>query len=113
MKGVLLIIGFLAAVLLFADRGIAAGKQDGKALYSAKCSGCHGADGKGNAALATALSADPGAMDLTKKDVKDVKKRSNQDLSCVIKNGKGKMPAVTGLSDAEITAVIKYVRSLK
>lgn len=105
-----MIVGFWAAVLLFADRGIAAGPSDGKALYSSRCFGCHSVDGKGNAAIAKALNADPGAMDLTRKDVK---KRNDKDLSAVIKNGKGKMAAVNGLSDAEVAKIIKYLRSLK
>ena len=110
MKSVFSAAGFLVAVLLCADKGIAAGPPVGQALYSSRCSGCHGADGKGNAALAKALGVDVTAMDLTKKDVK---KRNDKDLSGVIKNGKGKMAAVKGLSDAEIKVVIKYVRSLK
>jgi len=44
----------------------------------------------------------------------EVQKMSDADMAALINNGKGKMPAFKGkLSDDEISAVVKYVRTLK
>ena len=93
MKGKLLGAAAAAAGLLWAGAAIA----DGAGTYAAKCKGCHGADGKGNATMKVpAFSSGDAAM----KDV--------------IAKGKGKMPVYGGkLSDAEIDEVVKYVKTLK
>lgn len=75
--------------LLLADLAHA----DGAAVY-AKCKGCHGADGKGNAAMKVPAFASP-----------------NKDI---ILSGKGKMPSYKGkLTDAEIDEVVAYIKTLK
>jgi len=44
----------------------------------------------------------------------DVQKTSAADMTALIANGKGKMPAFKGkLSDEEISAVVTYVKGLK
>jgi mono/diheme cytochrome c family protein len=44
----------------------------------------------------------------------EVQKMSDADLTALVTNGKGKMPAYKGkLSDDEISAVVKYVKTLK
>jgi len=71
---------------------------DGAAVYG-KCKGCHGTDGKGNAALKIA------PFDASKPEAA---------LKAVIADGKGKMPAYKGkLSDAEIDEVTKHIKTLK
>lgn len=85
--------GVLAAGLLW----VSAVQADGAAVYS-KCKACHGADGKGNAAMKVAPFAG----------------KSDAEMTKVIKEGKGKMPGYTGkLSDAEIGEVVKYIKTLK
>jgi mono/diheme cytochrome c family protein len=71
--------------------------------YKAKCAACHGADGKGNAAMKTKdLASD------------DVQKMSDADLSGVIAKGKKPMPGYEGkLSADEINDIVKWIRSLK
>ena len=71
-------------------------------IYKAKCAGCHGADGS---------KAMMGAKPLNGADVQAM---SDADLSASITNGKGKMPAYKGkLTDAQISGLVKYVRTLK
>ncbi|MBI1909486.1 MAG: cytochrome c [Deltaproteobacteria bacterium] len=71
---------------------------DGAAIYQ-KCKGCHGAEGKGNAAMKVA------PFDTSK---------SEADLTKVIHGGKGKMPSYKGkLTDQEVGDVVKYIRTLK
>ena len=74
----------------------------GEATFKAKCAGCHGADGKGKEAMKT---TDLGAA--------DVQKMSDADLSGVITNGKGKMPAYKTLSADQVKDLVSFVRSLK
>ena len=76
------------------------------ATYRRYCVGCHGADGKGNSGLTGA--------DFTKAD-SALLTRSDADLLASVRNGKrgvtATMPAhAPVLKDAEIVAVIAYVR---
>jgi cbb3-type cytochrome c oxidase subunit III len=79
---------------------------DGSAIFKKNCMVCHGADGKGFAALKTPNFTDPKWQSATK----------DKDMREVIKNGK-KGTAMVGfggqLKEEEITAVIAYIRSLK
>lgn len=80
----------------------------GKAQYDKLCVSCHGADGKGNPAMAKAMGEK--GLNLTTKEVKDAK---DEDLIKVIAEGKGKMPASgKGLSKSEQKDMVDYVRSL-
>jgi mono/diheme cytochrome c family protein len=75
--------------------------QDSAATFKAKCAMCHGADGKGGK-MGTRDFASP-----------EVKAETDAQLTDIISKGKGKMPAYTGkLSDADITGMVAYVRSL-
>lgn len=98
---------FFAGVSLNAGNG-----PDGKALYeSNKCSMCHAQDGKGNKKMKT---VEESKLDLTDDETT---KKSDAELSEVIKEGssasKMKMKAYDKLSAEEVTALVKYVRSLK
>jgi cytochrome c oxidase cbb3-type subunit 3 len=78
-------------------------KANGAALYAAqKCGGCHGPDGKGKI---------KGVPDFS--DPAWQKKTTDAAMTEQIKKGKlPKMPAYEGkLSDAEIKALIGYIRS--
>lgn len=83
---------------------------DGAAVY-AKCKGCHGADGKGNAAMATGMKVDAAALDLTKAATKA---KSDADLEIMVKDGRGgKMPAFGAkLSADQIKEVVKFIKGL-
>jgi cytochrome c6 len=85
------------AVLSFAF--LSAQAQDGPATYKAKCAMCHGADGSKLA-----------AHDLSSATVQGM---SDADLSAIITNGKGKMPAYKSLNPDQVTALVAYVHTLK
>jgi cytochrome c6 len=72
------------------------------ATYKAKCAMCHGADGKGKESMKT--------PDFTSADVQ---KKSDADLSAVITNGKGKMPAYKTMTPDQVKDMVAFVRSLK
>ncbi len=74
----------------------------GEATFKAKCAMCHGADGKGKEAMKT--------RDLASADVQ---KMSDADLSGMITNGKGKMPAYKTLTPDQVKDLVAFIRSLK
>jgi len=79
---------------------------DGAAIYQAKCSTCHGKDGRGIPNWKA-----KGQPDFTESTWQ--KSRTDAQISDVTKNGKGKfMPAFKAkLSDEEVAAVVSRVRS--
>lgn len=85
--------------------GVCAPDQpDGAALFKQKCSMCHGADGKGYAAIKTPDFTDP----------KWQASKTDKEIATTIKNGKsGTMMKAFGneLKDDEIDALVKQVRS--
>ena len=82
-------------------------QSGGADVYKAKCLMCHGADGAGATPAGKALKA------ASFKDAAIVS-ASDADLIAAVTKGKGKMPANQGkLTDAQIKAVIAYVRTLQ
>lgn len=80
---------------------------DGAATFKAKCAMCHGADGSASTGMGKSMGLKPLSSP-------EVQKTSDADLIALVTNGKGKMPAYKGkLSDEEISAVVKYVKTLK
>jgi len=74
-----------------------AADASGETIVAAKC-GCHGPGGKGGRA--------PNLTNLSSK--------SDSDLTSIIHDGKGKMPAFGGqLSDEQIKKVVTYLKGLK
>jgi cytochrome c6 len=100
------ITSMLVLALLLAAAVPAVAADDAAALYKSKCQVCHGADGKGS----------PAGQKMGSKDFQspDVAKQSDAELIKVTKDGKGKMPKYDGkLTDDQIKALVKYIRSLK
>ena len=78
---------------------------DAGALWGQHCASCHGKDGSGNTAMGKKL----GVRNYTKEQA-----FSDAEAANVIKNGKGKMKGYKGkLSDADISALVAYMRTLK
>jgi len=95
----------MALVLsLAAVTGIA--QDAGKATYTAKCAMCHGPAGVPNPAMAKALGV-PSIADAP------VKAMTVAQIATQVKTGKGKMAPITGLTDAQVTAVAAYFKSLE
>lgn len=78
----------------------------GKALYEKSCAGCHGPDGKGNEKMTAIL----GVKELGIVS-KETAKKTDEQLSKVIAEGAGKMPA-SKLTKDEQKQVLGYARSL-
>ena len=80
--------------------------QDGVATYKAKCAMCHGPTGTPSAGMIKAMGmkpvSDPSMQALTVAQI-----------SATVKNGKGKMKPIAGLTDAQVSAVAAYFKSLK
>jgi cytochrome c6 len=94
---------FTAALLAGAGLMGSPAKADvaaAEATYKAKCAGCHGADGKGKAAMKTRDWASA-----------DVQKISDADLANVITNGKAPMPPFKTLSADQVKDLVAYVRT--
>lgn len=76
---------------------------DAAATYKAKCSGCHGADGKGVESL--------GTPNMT--DAKWQAGHSTAVITKAINDGKGQMPGFkSSMSAADVKAMVAYLRSL-
>jgi mono/diheme cytochrome c family protein len=86
---------------------LAADADAGKTAYEKTCAGCHGADGKGNPALAKTLGEK--GLNIVGKETKQ---KSDEVLLKIIAEGAGKMPASKKLTADEQKAVLKYSRSL-
>lgn len=102
----------LAALLVSSLVGWSA-HADAPATWSANCAACHGKDGKGGTMMGRRLSikdlADPAVQaSFTDADATKAIKEG------VTENGTQKMKAFGDkLSDADIKALVAYVRSLK
>jgi mono/diheme cytochrome c family protein len=92
------------ATIIIASAGIGFG-ADAAAIWSQQCASCHGKDGSGNTMMGKKL----GVKDYTKEQG-----FSDAEATNIIKNGKGKMKGFKDkLSDADVKALVAYVRSLK
>ena len=97
----------LVLIVCLALASTAFAAADGAALFKAKCAMCHGADGSASSGMGKSMGLKPLGSP-------DVQKMSDADMTTLIANGKGKMPASKGkLTDDEISAVVKYVKTLK
>lgn len=103
MKTAMILTAALATALLLPS-GLQAG---GAETFKAKCASCHGADGAGQ----TGMGKKMGLRDLGSADVQ---KQTDAQLTAIIADGKGKMPAYGAkLSAEEIKALVAHMRSLK
>ena len=96
------IFTFATIIITSAGIGVAA---DASANWAQSCASCHGKDGSGNTMMGKKLAL---------KDYTKQQSFSDAEATNVIKNGKGKMKAYKDkLSDADVKALVAYVRSLK
>jgi cytochrome c6 len=88
----------LACGMSFAD--------DGAATFKSKCAMCHGPAGTPNPAMAKAMGIKP---------VSDpaIKALTVDQVIATVKNGKGKMKPIAGLTDPQVKDVAAYFKSLK
>jgi cytochrome c oxidase cbb3-type subunit 3 len=98
------VLGLGVGLLICGFALSAAPVSDGVALFQQNCAMCHGADGKGFAAIKTPDFTDP----------KWQASATDKEIAEVIKNGKKgtPMPAFGGkLKEADIQALVRYIRS--
>jgi mono/diheme cytochrome c family protein len=100
----------LVTAAAFLSAGLNASAADGAAIYAKECAKCHGADGKGDTKMGKKLKI----KDLTV----EVAKLSDAKIAASItdgvkEGGKVRMKPIKGQSDADIQAVVKFVKSLK
>ncbi|MGC1782285.1 MAG: cytochrome c [Acidobacteriaceae bacterium] len=101
------VIGTCALLALAALMSCAAATaQSGEALYKSKCQSCHGANGIPNPGLAKLLGVKPVSDP-------EIQKLTVDQMATAVKNGKGKMKPVAGLTDAQIKDAVVYYRGLK
>lgn len=79
----------------------ASAADNGRQLYLAHCSGCHGTNG---------ISVIPEAKNFSRAELFT---RTDQNLIDIIRSGRNMMPAYVGiLNDQEVTVIINYLRTL-
>lgn len=100
-------------VALAAVAAWSASAADGKELYDKQCAKCHGPNGKGQ----TAMGKKVGCKDYTDAKVQDALKDEAAFKAIKEgykdKDGKEVMKPSEGLSDAEIKALVAYMRTFK
>jgi cytochrome c553 len=103
----------ITVILAGVFAAVAVHATDVKENWEKNCVKCHGADGKGN----TKQGKKVGIVNLT--DPKVQEKYTDEEIFKRLKEGvnddegRVRMKAVEGLTDAEIKALIRYVRTLK
>jgi mono/diheme cytochrome c family protein len=95
----------LAAVVSLAGAACFA-QSPAEANYKSKCQACHGATGTPSIGMAKAMGIKPNTDPAIKSLTAD-------QMFAAVKNGKGRMKAVVGLTDAQIKDVVAYYRGLK
>jgi mono/diheme cytochrome c family protein len=96
---VLAVVVSLACAVGFAQ-------SSGEATYKAKCQSCHGSTGTPSPGIAKMMGVKPASDP-------DIKKLTAAEMIASVKNGKGKMKPIAGLTDAQIKDVVAYYRGLK
>jgi cytochrome c6 len=81
-------------------------QDEGASLFKSKCAACHGADGSGNTAVGK-------SMKLHDFSSPEVQKQTDAELTAIIANGKGSMPAYKDkLASVQIQQIVGYIREL-
>lgn len=103
MTKTILSLVVLAMVVSLAS-AVCLAQSSGQATYKAKCAMCHGATGTPSAAMAKSMGVKPASHP-------EIKKLTEAQMIAAVKNGKGKMKPVGGLTDAQIKEVVGFYRS--
>jgi cytochrome c6 len=99
------VIAVVLATLVFLSAPAKADGAAAEATYKAKCTMCHGPDGKGETATGKMMKAKDFSLE-------EVQKMSDADLSSVISSGKGKMPPYKTLSADQVKDLVANIRAL-
>jgi len=97
----------LSALIVIALFSICALADSGADIYKAHCSACHATSGAGDTMLGKNLK-------LRSLSSSEVQQQSDAELFSITSRGKNRMPAYgRKLSQQQIEAVVKHIRSLK
>lgn len=95
---------FVLAVVMSLAGAVSFAQSPGEATYRAKCAMCHGATGTPSAGMAKSMgikaASDPSIKTLTVAQ-----------MIAAVKNGKGRMKPISGLTDAQIKEAVEFYRS--
>ena len=80
--------------------------QTGDATYKAKCASCHGPTGTPSAGMTKMMGIKPASDPAIRALTVD-------QMTAAVKDGKGKMKPIAGLTDTQIKDVVSYYRGLK
>ncbi|HEY1655430.1 MAG TPA: cytochrome c [Candidatus Tumulicola sp.] len=95
-----------------ASRNAPASANDGARIYLTNCSSCHQPDGKGIPGAFPPLAGNPVVVGDPGRPIAIVKRGSRGPIRVAGRRYDGEMPGWDGLlSDADIAAVVTYVRS--
>jgi cytochrome c553 len=103
----------LVAVAAFALGAISARAADAKEMYEKDCAKCHGADGKGDTKMGKKLGARDYTDSKVQAETKDEAAIKAIKEGLKDKEGKVLMKPAESLSDEEIKALVKYMRTFK
>jgi cytochrome c6 len=79
---------------------------EGATLFKAKCAGCHSADGSGSGSAGKAMHI----RDLASADVQ---KQTDAELTAIIADGKGSMPAFKDqITGDQVKELVGFIRDL-
>lgn len=85
--------------------------EAGAAIFKAKCSLCHGADGKGST-MAPAFKGNSWIKGASNGDVADVIKNGRKGSAKKYANFFSDMPASKGLAESDVNALVDYLKSV-
>lgn len=108
MKKTMTIVAAILAVAAWS-----AWAADGKALYEKDCAKCHGSDGKGDTKMGKKLNAKDYTDAKVQAELKDDQAAKAVKDGLKDKAGKSLMKPAEGMSDADVAAVVAYMRSFK
>ena len=106
MKNHLLLITAAA----FVAAGVNASAADGSEVFTKNCAKCHGAAGLGDTPMGKKLSIKELGPEQAKLSDAEITKIIKEGLTA---DGKLRMKPIKDLTDEDIAAVIKHVRTLK
>jgi mono/diheme cytochrome c family protein len=101
--------GIVALLVASASPVLAEGDAAaGKAVYGKRCATCHGDKGEGKPTVAKMMK-----VEFRHLGGKEVQELTDEKMTEVVTKGLNKMKPVQGLTPADVTNVIAFVRTLK
>ena len=93
------------AVVMSLAGAVSFAQSSGEAVYNQRCKGCHGATGTPSAGMAH--------MGVKPASATEIKNLTVAQMIDAVKNGKGKMKPVAGLTEAQIKDVVTFYSGLR